>query len=243
MARQVFFNPFGSYTEGFDQGAGRQIQAEGAKRQARSQDFDFNNFVPLRLAEAQRQDQLGRTLLPYQEGLAPYALLNAQGNFYDAQARRAADLARATTNVDPLEQLYSKYFNFTPATSSAPGSAPVTTLFTPDENGNLQPTATVPNLRQHILDYADWTRLLQARQLGDLENYRAAGLQNTADRNNAYQLQAQARWQEAMRKFYGANGGVTANSLFGTDAPDLTDPSFYTDPSAAGLSDFNLGTQ
>lgn len=250
MARQVFFDPFGSYTEGFDRGAGRQIQTEGAVRQARQQDYDYNNFLPLRLAAAQREDQLGRTTLPYQEALAPYALDTARANRYDTLNRQATNFAQTFNLPAPLQQLAYQYFGITPTSvDTGNGQPPITQYFMQGANGEQVPVGQAQNPGQGILDYLNWQRNLQSRQLANTQQYQAGVLQNTADRNDAYQRQADARMLGAYSRYYQQQGGFNGNSLFGGSMPtDLTNPGYYQQPGQQGqgqgdLQDYNLGVQ
>jgi hypothetical protein len=253
MARQVFFDPFGSYVSGFDRGAGRQLQTEGATRQARAQDYDFNTLAPYRLAAMQREDQLGKTILPFQEQLAPFSLLNAQGNFYDAQLKRAGDFAQATNVVAPAANLMDRYFGVTPATTSVGGGDPVTTFFMNNPNGGDPiPVSQQPNTRQGLLDFFNWDRLLKSRQLEDLQNYRQGLVTSANQRAAAAQTSAQARLDAILAKHYQNAGGVTGSSLSGFGSPiDFTNPSLF-DPQNTldqsipdqntDLNQFNLGS-
>lgn len=235
MARQVFFDPFGSYTEGFDRGAQRQTQTEGAVRTARAQDYDFNELAPYRLAAMQREDQLGRATLPYQMQLAPFALDTARANRYDTLLRQAKDYATLFNTPAPLEHLANQYFNITPAQSQVGNGPPVTELFMTGRDGNPVPVSQVPNLGQHILDTLNWGRLLQAQQLQNQQAYRTGMLQNRADYNNAYRIGAQGRMYGALGR-YGMQP-ITGNSLFGSSLP--TDMSNDQN----NLDDYNLGGQ
>lgn len=244
MARQVFFDPFGNYTEGFNTGAGRQIQTEGATRQARAQDFDYNNLAPFRVSAAQRQDELGAATLPYQKALAPYALDTARANRYDTLARQSGEFAKAFGIPAPYEQNAYSYFGITPSTTQVGNAPPVTQFFMQGQDGNPVAVAQQPNIGQHILDYLDWNRLIQSRQLQNQQQYQQGMLQNTADRNAAYDTTAQARLYGAMGKYYGAAGGVNGGSLFGSGMPqDLMNPEYYAQPqqNQNSIQDYNLG--
>lgn len=89
MARQVYYDPFGSRLAGYRAGVQDETNLQEQTRRARVADYDFNNFAPLRLNQARRQDQLETTALPYQqrayglqERAAAAGLFNVeQGNF------------------------------------------------------------------------------------------------------------------------------------------------------------------
>lgn len=252
MARQVMFDPFGSYTQGFDQGVGRQIQQEGAVRQARAQDYDMNVMAPYRLAAVQREDQLGRTTLPYQQALAPYALDTARANRYDTLSRQAGNFAQMFNTPAPLEHLAYQYFGVQPTSVSTGNGPPTTTLFMNGANGNPIPVSEQPNLSQHVLDYLNWSRDLQSRQLQNQQMYQSGMLQNAATRNDAYATGQDARMYGAMGRYYQNAGGINGGSLFGSGMPnDLSDPSYYAPPQGAQpqqqqpaadeLGNYNLG--
>jgi hypothetical protein len=224
------FDPFGSYTQGFDQGAGRQIQQEGAMRQDRAMD-NTNALAPYQLAAAQREDTLGKTTLPYQQALAPFALDTARANRYDTQVRQAGNFAQTFNAPAPLEHIMQQYFGVTPANVSTGNGPPTTTLFMNDANGNPVPISSTPNLGQHVLDYLNWQRAIQARQLENQQQYQSGIIQNTAARNEAYGVGQQARMLGAYGRYYQGAGGINGNSLFGGNMPmDLTNPGYYTQP-------------
>lgn len=256
MARQVYFDPFGSYTQGFDQGAGRQIQTEGAARSARAQDFDFNNLAPYRVNAAQREDQLGKATLPYQEALAPFALDTARANRFDTQVKQGTQFAQLFNNPSQLEQAFYQHYGITPATTSVEGGQPSTQLFQTGADGQSVPLgAAQPNLSNNVLDYLNWQRNIQARTLQDNEQYRAGALQNAATKNDYYGVGQNARMVGAYSKYYQGNGGINGGSLFGGNMPtDLANPGYYQQPLGGqpgganptgpnDLQDYNIGNQ
>lgn len=260
MARQVFFDPFGSYTQGFDQGAGRQIQTEGAARQARAQDFDFNNFMPYRLNEVKRQDELGNASLPVQKQLLNFTIPNAQANLYDRVYPQAVNAAQLLGVPAPLQDLMYKRFGLTPANTSV-GGQPMQTLYMNGPTGELTPVAQNPSFGQTLLGNINFPRELQMRQLDNLQQYQLGTLNNAAARNSAYQTTAQARMYGALGRYYQGAGGVTGSSMAGglgmpnelmnpayyqnmqpTQDPFMGQSQQYTVP-AQGLQDFNIGVQ
>jgi len=256
MARQVYFDPFGSYTQGFDQGAGRQIQTEGAARAARAQDFDYTQLAPYRVNAAQREDQLGKVTLPYQEALAPFALDTARANRFDTQVRQATQFAPLFGVTAPLEQAYYQHYGITPTTTNVNGGPPTTELFMNGANGQPVSVGQQPNLSQNVLDYLNWQRNIQARTLQDNQQYRAGALQNAATKNEYYGVGQQARMVGAYSKYYQGQGGINGGSLFGGNMPtDLENPGYYQQPLTApppgqanpaganDLQDYNLGNQ
>jgi hypothetical protein len=252
MARNVYFDPFGSYAEGFDRGAGRQIQTEGAARTTRAQDYDFNTLAPYRLNAVQREDELGKTTLPYQQALAPFALDTARTNRFDAQVRQGKDFATLFNTPAPLEQLYYQHYGITPTSTSVNGGPPSTELFMNGQNGQPVSIGQQPNMGQSILDYLNWQRDIQSRQLQNTQQYQQGVLQNTANRNDAYQTSAEARMFGARARYYQNAGGINGGSLFGSNMPaDLMQSGYFADPNAQPqqpqqnpqLQDYNLGGQ
>lgn len=107
MARQVFYDPFGQRTQGFRQGVSDEMQVQDQTRRARASDYDFGVREPLRLREAQRQDQLGEYALPYQqraygltERLNRANVFGAEQPIFDEAAAIYGDYAPARANRD-----------------------------------------------------------------------------------------------------------------------------------------------
>src|SRR6478609_8728636 len=78
MARQVYFDPFGSYTRGYDSGSQQEQQLQQNVRLARDSDYKYNVLNPLEFNKLQREDTLGRNALPYQIKMLPLGYDNAQ---------------------------------------------------------------------------------------------------------------------------------------------------------------------
>lgn len=255
MARQVMFDPFGSYTQGFDQGAGRQIQTEGATRQARAQDYDFNTLAPYRLNAVKREDELGNASLPVQKELLGFTIPNAQANLYDKIRPQALNFAQTYNTPAPLQSLDYSRFGITPTTTSV-GGHQQQTLYMQGPTGEMIPVSTQQDFGQTALDNIDWQRRLQAQQLFNTQQYQSGMLQNTAARNDAYQVTAQARMMGALGRYYQGAGGLSGTSLFGSGMPtDLMGAGYYQGPEQMPqqmpqqmpvnpeLQDFNIGVQ
>lgn len=65
MARQVYFDPFGSYVGGYDKGVQTEQNLQSNIRQARDNDFNYYNIKPLELNRLQRDDAVGQAAQPY----------------------------------------------------------------------------------------------------------------------------------------------------------------------------------
>lgn len=95
MARQVYLDPFGSYTNGYDKGINRQMELETNRRQARAQDFDYNQMLPFRYNTAQRDDEVGAYGLGARKQLIDYGLDNVRLANGMTQLNTAAEYGRA----------------------------------------------------------------------------------------------------------------------------------------------------
>lgn len=59
MARQVYYDPFGMRTAGYQQGIKDEVTLQDQTRRARAADWDHTNVAPLRLNALRRADDLG----------------------------------------------------------------------------------------------------------------------------------------------------------------------------------------
>ena len=134
MARQVFFDPFGRATEGYNLGMGQEMNLQRGVREARAQDYDFNVMNPYRLAATQRQDILGANSLPYQLQMAPIGLDEAKTALATHQLPLAENFFRQTGIMSPWAGTYANAFGLTPASR--------------DEQGNISYTMRGPNGEQ-----------------------------------------------------------------------------------------------
>lgn len=116
MARQVYFDPFGSYVNGYDTGLQRQMQLEGATRNARREDAMF----PLYYREAQRRDEIGAYALPGMKQLADFGVRNARTDTFRNEAGAAKDFGSQIGVTAPFENLLNDYFKFNTQTTNRP---------------------------------------------------------------------------------------------------------------------------
>lgn len=65
MARQVYYDPFGMRTAGYQAGVKDEIAVQDQTRRARNSDWDYRNMNPLRLQEQQRITQYNKFADPY----------------------------------------------------------------------------------------------------------------------------------------------------------------------------------
>lgn len=73
MAREVYFDPYGSYTRGYDQGTSRQMEVERNAREARNQDLNFYGLAPLQLDNARLENRFNNAAYPYRVNALGYA--------------------------------------------------------------------------------------------------------------------------------------------------------------------------
>lgn len=207
MARQVYFDPFGSYTRGFDTGMQRQMGLEDSVRRARAQDYDYNVLQPYRTAAVQRQDQLDTRAQPYKINMLPIGYQNALDNMYMNQYGLAQRGAQTFGIPQPLTDWGSKVFGLQFATTSDPATGMNTTIFARGPDGQLYPVARQHNYGQQVLDQgANFDRNLKLEQLRNQQIY-YGGMANYREQEAmARQIAAQA----AMLRAQGVNGGTYA---------------------------------
>lgn len=122
MARQVFFDPFGRATEGYNLGMQQEQQLQHNVRDARAQDYDFNVMNPYRLASTQRADILGASALPYQLQMQPLGLDEAKTALATHQLPLAEQWYRATGMAAPYAGVFGNAFGLNPASRDAQGN-------------------------------------------------------------------------------------------------------------------------
>jgi hypothetical protein len=135
MARQVFFDPFGKATEGYNLGMQQEQNLQSNVRQARQSDWDFNQMNPYRLAATQREDILGAGALPFQLQMPAVGLEAAKTHLATEQQPLAADFYRTTGMASPWAAVYSRLFGMSPTGRDAQGNI---SYQMPDQNGQPQ---------------------------------------------------------------------------------------------------------
>ena len=114
MARQVYFDPFGSYTKGYDSGVSREMQVQDNTRRARAQDFNYNYMMPLEYRQAQRMDALGEFSLPFQKRAVQYADQLGRNNVYTSNQDINREVGVSLGITQPYEDEIARRFNITP---------------------------------------------------------------------------------------------------------------------------------
>lgn len=79
MARRVFFNPLGSFTDAYNAGLGAQQNLESNVRNARQADYSYYNENPIKLAGMQREENFANYADPGRRKVFDYGV-NRAGN-------------------------------------------------------------------------------------------------------------------------------------------------------------------
>lgn len=232
MARQVYFDPFGAYTEAYDRGVGRQIQLEGATRDARARDWDYENMAPLRLSAARRADTLGRERLPYDIRALGLNERLASTNLFDRESAALANLGKTYGTYAPFYTAAQQYLAGQYADPTAYGYRPGLTRYTTAQaspESEAMPAQSpeaygIP--RQYAFDiggilpeYSDAlarraeSYLTYPEQLQAAQQARLGAQAQIDDFYRTQILQQQRdqedrlRWQELMQMYGGSTGG------------------------------------
>ena len=107
--RNVYLDPFGTYTSAFDKGMARQMDLESNARQARATDFDYNYMAPLRYSDAQLANRYNQASLPYRIRDLGYGERATRGNLYNLENTIGQGISRDTGMVQPALQALSQY--------------------------------------------------------------------------------------------------------------------------------------
>jgi len=199
MARQVFADPFGSYTRGYDTGTQREMALQQGVRTARDSDFDYYNLAPLRLNTAQRNDAVEAAAQPYRLQLPAYGFENAR-----AQA--------LGTQLDQYGRLLP-YGIIGPTNEAIMRNTGLGYTGSPTEGGrfidNMGNPASRDLLPEDYFNADPGLRKEQYQRTQDeiMNQYRNQGAYNDAIRGNYYGAQVQAQVNAAGNKAPGAVDG------------------------------------
>ena len=109
MARNVYLDPFGTYTSAFDKGVSRQMDIEANRRQARASDFDYNFMQPLRYSDAQISNQYNTAALPYRVRDLGYGERATKAGLFGQEYNIGQNLARDFGMVMPALSAFARY--------------------------------------------------------------------------------------------------------------------------------------
>lgn len=182
MARNVYFDPFGSYTAGIQAGVQDGMGLEQGARQAQLHDYNFQNFLPLQLQAARREEDFNKFFDPYRRQVAGYGAERARM----ATGRDAFDFAglpaRLFGQVNPALTAMDQYWG---VRGMPTGDGGMDFL---DTQNPGQPSF-VPDYRQNFLDFYMRPEAIQNMELlRQLQETEIARLHAEAQR--AYSLRA-----------------------------------------------------
>ena len=226
--RQVFFDPFGRATEGYNLGMQQEQNLQRNVRDARAMDYDYNVMAPYRLAGAQRQNVLDTNNLPYQLQMAPLALDEARTALATHQLPLGEQFARTTGITAPYLNTYAHAFGLTP-TGYGPNG--VNYAMRGPNGEQLNVGAASP---QTVLNQLYLPQQMQASEIAARNNY----YQSMADygRSGPYA----AMYDMARAGYYNAGGPAMGRVGAGAQAQPLSLDHFYG-PTKAGQSDQGTG--
>lgn len=109
MARNVYLDPFGTYTSAFDKGLARQMDVESNRRQARANDFDYNFMQPIRYNDARIANQYNTAALPYRVRDLGYGERATRAGLFGQEYGIGQNLARDFGTVLPALSAFARY--------------------------------------------------------------------------------------------------------------------------------------
>ena len=109
MARNVYLDPFGTYTSAFDKGLARQMDVESNRRQARASDFDYNFMQPIRYNDARIANQYNTAALPYRVRDLGYGERATRAGLFGQEYGIGQNLARDFGTVLPALSAFANY--------------------------------------------------------------------------------------------------------------------------------------
>jgi hypothetical protein len=247
--RDVYFDPFGSYTQGYDKGTQRQMELEQNTRAARDSDYKFNVLNPYELKGIKREDAFGDFAVPGRQALYNDTVFNSGLAINKNWAQISGDSSQLT---NPFIARYG----YTPG-AVAPGAAVAATYAPPTQPTNnylpqgmpSQPTAA-PTTAQPMAAggvdpgaaYWNEVRKLGRRPLpaeGEQIAYSIAKQYSIP----MFDLQQRIAGQQTQQPF-----SQSGEPYVGAYAPAPADAPMYTNapaPTAApnALAPYNIGTQ
>lgn len=235
MAREVYFDPYGSYTRGYDQGTSRQMEVERNAREARNQDFNFYGLAPLQLDNARLENRFNNAAYPYRVNALGYADVVGK-NQAAASMLPVADNASFGGDPTPYANYLSYALGYTQQVMpdgsiqmvnsvGAPVGAPITT------GAITEPLFRRKEWNERNDTYFDQgvsaANVGVARQNANTAEYQATAYAQNMDNQTRATLAGQAA------KAGGQAGIAPWNwipNFFGTNMPGVTSPNAYTYP-------------
>lgn len=216
MAREIYADPFGSYTRGYDTGVQREMSLQRGVRDARDTDWSYYNMKPLELETAQRNNAFQQFADPIQRQMLPLGYEMARANLFDRQYG-LTQYPAAFGMAEPAFKAISGYFPGMPyAGTNQEGYAFMDASGQPiaAPQGAQGVLGSMPAMRAEgrVEGMQDWQRQIQAGQL-DLGIYNA---QRGADYNQGIlQVQQQQAAAAAAKAGGGGSSFYNPSSWFG----------------------------
>lgn len=239
--RQVYFDPFGSRLEGFQQGVRDESGLQAATRTARASDWDYNNMAPLRLRAETREQNFQDYADPYRRQLQGLGVRQTAANLFGTEQPLYERVGQVTGNyAAPLANAHNFGLGTDRYLQSPQYFAPQVMAYDQQIRGGLEPGQDEYEqmLGHYAQQYGVDPRLLmgamranpfqitpQAEQGYDqflgFDRARQIAADNLAYNNNEWQrqvqqqtLQNQADAQAASRAWFGLQSGY-ANGTYG----------------------------
>jgi hypothetical protein len=219
MARQVYFDPFGSYTRGYDSGSQQEQQLQQNVRLARDSDYKYNVLNPLEFNKLQREDTLGANALPYQIKMLPLGFNNALVENQNRNLEQGHALAQYGL-IGPQAQNIQRITGYNMVANPEDGTYQFSDANGVPMGGNLgvqQILNANPTFRAETYGRDDkyFDQNVDARQLG-VQEFNA---QTTRAQAEAYANSAVDKGDAALLKAQGGGNGIPPWMVFNIDAP------------------------
>lgn len=111
MAREVYFDPYGSYTRAYDQGTARENETQRNVREARQQDFNFYGMAPLQLDNARLENRFNNAAYDRRVDALEYADIIGK-NQAGKSMLETADAASFMGNYAPFAQAQQYLYGY-----------------------------------------------------------------------------------------------------------------------------------
>jgi hypothetical protein len=144
--RDVYFDPFGSYTSGLEHGINQQLNIEQQTRANRGVDWNYNNINPITLETAQRDNTFYRDFEPQRREQANLALQGLRRQNATGELGFQQGVGQITGVTQPWLDTVNNYNHFTMPATGVPGQYNYV-----DAQGRVVGTQNDPG--QQILNY------------------------------------------------------------------------------------------
>ena len=171
--RQVYFDPFGMYTEGLDKGISRQMDIEKQSRDARDSDYKFNVLNPFELNRIRRDDWLGERVLPLRYDQIKYDTDSKRNAVFGSNLGIADAFGERTGVAAPIYNTFGQHYGLNYVTDPTTGAMRIES-----PQGSTWGTIADPN--RAMQDYLLRDQAMKEAEFGLRAQQQAANLQNAA---------------------------------------------------------------